>query len=60
MRTNRISSIDQFRGLAILLMVISNYMVGVMDIPAWLRHTPDIGLSFNDVIALFKHRLIIN
>jgi uncharacterized membrane protein len=29
METNRISSIDQFRGLAILLMVLANFLLGI-------------------------------
>lgn len=51
MQDNRIYSIDQFRGFAILTMVLSNYMVGVQLIPSWLKHAPDIGLTVNDLIA---------
>ena len=53
MPAKRISSIDQFRGFAILTMVPANYMVGVQIIPAWLKHAPDIGLRVIDLIAPF-------
>lgn len=53
MKSNRISSIDQFRGFAILTMVPANFMVGVQIIPAWLKHAPDIGLTVIDLIAPF-------
>ncbi len=51
MQNNRFSSIDQFRGLAILLMVLANLTTGIKIIPAWLKHAPDIGLTANDLIA---------
>ena len=53
MKTNRILSIDQFRGFAILTMALANYMVGVKLIPAFLKHAPDIGLTVIDLIAPF-------
>ena len=53
MKSNRISSIDQFRGFAILTMVPANFMVGIQIIPAWLKHAPDIGLTVIDLIAPF-------
>jgi len=53
MPAKRISSIDQFRGFAILTMVPANYMVGVKIIPAWLKHAPDVGLTVIDLIAPF-------
>ena len=53
MQSKRISSIDLFRGFAILAMVPANYMVGVQIIPAWLKHAPDIGLTVIDLIAPF-------
>jgi predicted acyltransferase len=49
----RISAIDQFRGFAILTMVLANYMGGVKLIPAWLKHAPDIGLTVIDLVAPF-------
>jgi predicted acyltransferase len=53
MKPSRISSIDQFRGFAILTMVLANYTGGVKLIPAWLKHAPDIGLTVNDLVAPF-------
>ncbi len=53
MPTKRILSIDQFRGFAILTMVLANFMGGVILIPAWLKHAPDIGLTVIDLIAPF-------
>jgi predicted acyltransferase len=53
MQTKRISSIDQFRGFAILTMVPANFMFGIQIIPAWLKHAPDIGLTVIDLIAPF-------
>ena len=53
MKPDRISSLDQFRGFAILTMVLANYIGVVKLIPAWLKHTPDIGLTVIDLIAPF-------
>ena len=53
MPTKRISSIDQFRGFAILTMVLANFMSAILLIPAWLKHAPDIGLTVIDLIAPF-------
>jgi predicted acyltransferase len=49
----RIASIDQFRGLAIILMVLANFLGGVASVPAWLKHAPDVGLTVIDLIAPF-------
>ena len=51
--TNRISAIDQFRGLAIVLMVAANFMGGISKLPSWLKHAPDVGLTAVDLIAPF-------
>jgi predicted acyltransferase len=51
--SSRLLSIDQFRGLSILLMVLANYLAGVNIIPTWLKHAPDIGLTVIDLIAPF-------
>jgi predicted acyltransferase len=51
MKPARIPAIDQFRGFAILTMALGNFMGGVMIIPAWLKHAPDIGLTVIDLIA---------
>jgi len=53
MPNKRITSIDQFRGFAILTMVLANFMGGVLVIPAWLKHAPDVGLTVIDLIAPF-------
>jgi len=53
MKSDRISSIDQFRGFAILTMVLANYMGGTSIIPPWLKHSPDVGLTVIDLIAPF-------
>jgi predicted acyltransferase len=50
---SRLVSVDQFRGLSILLMVLANYLAGIEIIPAWLKHAPDIGLTVIDLIAPF-------
>ena len=47
----RLEAIDQFRGFAILLMILANYMNNVQLIPAWLKHAPDIGYTVIDLIA---------
>jgi predicted acyltransferase len=48
---NRLDSIDQFRGLAIILMVLVNYAADVQTVPAWFKHAPDIGLTIADLVA---------
>ena len=53
MTQNRIEAIDQYRGIAIILMVIANYLFDVTTIPGWLKHAPDIGLTVIDLIAPF-------
>ncbi len=49
----RLDSIDQFRGLAILLMVLANFLADKAIVPAWLKHAPDVGLTVIDLIAPF-------
>ncbi len=51
MNNQRLDSIDAFRGLAILLMVIANFIAGVVWIPAWLKHAPDVGFTIIDLVA---------
>lgn len=50
---NRISSIDAFRGFAVLSMVIVNFAADVRWVPAIFKHAPDIGLTVADFIAPF-------
>ncbi|MCB2173464.1 DUF1624 domain-containing protein [archaeon] len=47
----RIDSIDQFRGFAILLMVLANYINDINTLPAWFKHASDIGYTFSDLVA---------
>ncbi len=47
----RLASIDQFRGFAILLMILANYMNNVRVVPSWLKHADDIGYTVIDLVA---------
>jgi len=47
----RVDAIDQFRGLAILLMVLADFLADVNRAPAWLKHAPDVGFTLIDLIA---------
>jgi predicted acyltransferase len=47
----RLESIDEFRGFAILLMVLADYLERPAVVPAWLKHASDIGLTEADIIA---------
>jgi predicted acyltransferase len=49
--TSRLESIDQFRGLAIALMVLANYLGPIGWIPAWMKHSKDVGLTPTDLVA---------
>ena len=51
LENQRIPSVDVFRGLTMMLMVIVNYLSGIAVIPAWLKHAPDIGLTVADLVA---------
>jgi predicted acyltransferase len=50
--SQRILSIDAFRGLTILVMVFVNQLAGVSGVPAWARHMPADAdaMSFVDVV----------
>ena len=50
--TQRIASIDVFRGLTIALMVFVNTVAGVKNIPLWLKHAPaDVdGMTLPDIV----------
>lgn len=50
-KQERIPAIDQFRGFAIILMVLINYLSGIQTIPGALKHVPDIGMNFPDLGA---------
>jgi predicted acyltransferase len=45
----RIKAIDQFRGFAIILMVVFNYGMEVQTLPTWMKHVPDVGMNFADL-----------
>ncbi len=45
----RIDAIDQFRGFAIICMVLINFGATVQTFPVWLKHAPDVGLTFPDL-----------
>jgi predicted acyltransferase len=47
----RLDAIDQFRGFAILLMVLADYLADINIVPVWLKHAPDIGYTVIDLIA---------
>ncbi len=47
----RLDAIDQFRGFAILLMVLADYLADINRVPAWLKHAPDVGYTVIDLIA---------
>jgi predicted acyltransferase len=49
----RLEAIDQFRGFAIVTMVVANYLDGVQTAPPWLKHAPDVGLTAIDFVAPF-------
>ncbi len=49
--SSRLDAIDQFRGFAILLMVLADYLSDVNRAPAWLKHAPDVGYTVIDLIA---------
>jgi predicted acyltransferase len=44
-------SIDLFRGLAILGMVLANYLAGVEWISPWFKHAKDAGFTIIDLVA---------
>jgi predicted acyltransferase len=47
----RMDSIDYFRGLSVILMVLVDYVGGIASVPGWLKHAPDIGLTVADLVA---------
>jgi predicted acyltransferase len=49
--TARDPAIDRFRGLAMLMMVIANFLEHVRAVPGWLKHAPDVGITVIDFIA---------
>jgi predicted acyltransferase len=47
----RLEAIDRYRGFAILLMVLADYLADIVTVPAWLKHAPDVGYTVIDLIA---------
>ena len=47
----RLDAIDQFRGFAILLMALADFLSDVRAVPPWLKHSPDVGYTVIDLIA---------
>jgi predicted acyltransferase len=47
----RLESIDEFRGFAILLMVLADYLEGPAVVPGWFKHAQDVGLTEADIVA---------
>ena len=50
-KQNRFHSIDLFRGLAILGMVLAYYLAGVEWISPWFKHAKDAGFTIIDLVA---------
>ena len=48
---DRNAAIDQFRGFAILLMILADYLNNISSIPVWLKHAPDVGYTVIDLVA---------
>jgi heparan-alpha-glucosaminide N-acetyltransferase len=50
--TQRVLSIDAFRGITILVMIFVNELAGVQGIPAWMKHMPADAdaMTFVDVV----------
>jgi predicted acyltransferase len=48
---DRDRGLDAFRGLAVVAMVVANFLADKTIVPAFLKHAPDIGLTAIDLIA---------
>lgn len=48
---NRLESIDEFRGFAIFMMVIINFLARANNVPLCLKHAADIGFTVADIVA---------
>ena len=44
-------AIDAFRGLAVLLMAVGNFEIGVRVFPAFVKHTEGVGYTVADLVA---------
>jgi len=59
MKSNRILSIDVFRGLTIFLMVVVNDLIPVTGIPSWLKHASADANTMTFVDVVFPAFLFI-
>lgn len=55
----RLASLDAFRGLVILAMILVNYLAGVQNIPAWAKHLPQDQEGYTLVDVVFPGFLFI-
>ena len=44
-------ALDRFRGIAVILMVLGDNIANVPDLPDFIKHAPDIGFTFADIVA---------
>ena len=51
MASQRNLAIDRYRGLAIIFMVLVDSIEDIAGVPAWLKHAPDVGFTFADIVA---------
>ncbi|HOJ18064.1 MAG TPA: DUF5009 domain-containing protein [Ignavibacteriaceae bacterium] len=58
-KSNRVVSIDVFRGLTILVMIFVNDVASVSNIPGWLKHFPPEGNGMTFVDLVFPAFLFI-
>lgn len=49
----RLAAIDQFRGFAILTMVLADFLNPIETLPGWLKHADDVGFTAADLVAPF-------
>ena len=49
--TDRDPTVDAFRGLAVLLMALGNFELGVRVFPAVIKHTVGVGYTVADLVA---------
>lgn len=52
-KPSRILSIDEFKGLSIILMTFVNSLAFFENVPAWTKHAGDYGVTYVDLIAPF-------
>lgn len=51
--SQRYKSVDEFRGFAIIAMIIVNFLATYLAIPPFLKHAKGIGLTVADLVAPF-------